>query len=194
MFDKAWSIVVNTNKIIGSFYHFFLLISESWKSVSSNQFSHLGRVISKVKRVVIPSEIELERSINCFNVILILWIIRKSKATISIHSNFSLLLSLILLSVSLNSLSVSQNSVMGCNVWFSGSISTSTNSCTLFSHVWAASARCMPSSSISIPGKGMGFIEGDPVFDSASESFKAEISIVIECINDIWIEPSILVI
>lgn len=186
--------MVNTNKIKGSFYHFFLLISESWKSVSGNQFSHLGRVISKVNRVIIPSEIELERCINCFNVILILWIVRKSKATISIHSNFSLLFSLILLSVSLDSLSVSQNSVMGCNVWFSGSISTSTNSCTLFSHVWAASARCMPSSSISIPGKGMGLIEGDPVFDSASESFKAEISIVIECINDIFIEPSILVI
>jgi len=57
--------------------------------------------------------------------------------------------------------------------------------------VQSTSSWCMSSNSIAQPSVCLDFVEGQPVLHLGTEFIEAEICIVVEVVNDVWIKPSI---
>jgi len=100
-------VMVQTQEVIGSLYHLGLFLSEGWQPVVANQVHHNIWIFPKEKRVMIPSELKLNLSVDSIDIILASRIVWFSKLRLSAHSNDSSLFLLIFFSVSPDCLSMS---------------------------------------------------------------------------------------
>jgi len=80
---------------------------------------------------------------------------------------------------------------MCSDIWFSRGVSTFSYPAAVCRPILAAPSWRMHTHAIAQPGEGERLVECDPVLHSVSKDAEAQVSIVIELILDLRIEPAI---
>lgn len=77
------------------------------------------------------------------------------------------------------------------NIRFSGGISTIANPGAVRIDIRTASAWGMGSHTVANPSVGLGFVNGDPLLDFGAKGLEAEVSVVIELVNDFGVQEAV---
>jgi len=189
--NELGSVVVQPNEVEGAFHQLGLFLSEGRHPPINFQLNHGIWVLSKDKRIIVPTKVILYLGVGSINIILAIGVPRLSKLGLGTHPNDPSLGLLVLLSVGPDSLGMSKDHIVRSDVWFCGSITAVADPAAVPRNVVAAPSWCLQANAISQPGEGEGLIEGDPVLDSVSKGAEAQVRIVIEVILDVRIKPSV---
>jgi len=190
MLDISSGIMVKTEEIERSLHHLSLSISESGKSVASDVFSHNIGVFTEDNRVSKPAILEGKVSINSLDIIGIVGIERFSIARVNGDTDLASLSGLVFSSVGLDGNTVAKKSMVSSNIRLSGRVTTTTDFLTESLVARAASAGSLATTSVATPSEFLDFVKSDPVFNSITESLETEVSIVVELVDDIRVQPA----